>query len=197
MVDQEKCRNAKRIHSSASLHLCISGRSNISLAVNLILLVLGMLALSYAAVPLYRLFCQTTGYGGTTQESSQAPSTISNRVITVRFNADIERNIPWKFAPGEAQKQVKIGEQSITHFSARNVSDKAVTGRAMYNVIPFSAGAYFTKIACFCFKEQTLAPHQEVNMPVVFYIDPAILNDPEINAIKTITLSYTFFEVKK
>ena len=167
---------------------------NTSLAVNLLLLVLGMLALSYASVPLYRLFCQATGYGGTTQESTQAPSIISDRVITVRFNADIERNMPWQFVPGEAEQRVKVGQQSITHFTARNLSDKAVTGRAVYNVIPFSAGAYFTKIACFCFKEQTLAPHQQVNMPVVFYIDPAIMDDPEMKAVKTITLSYTFFQ---
>ena len=174
-----------------------ASRKNLSLAINLIAMVFGMLALSYASVPLYRLFCQVTGYGGTTQESLHAPVAAIERVMTVRFNADKDPMLPWEFTPGETQRDVKVGEQAMTYFTAHNLSDTPITGRAVYNVVPFSAGAYFVKIACFCFKEQTLQPHQKINMPVVFYVDPSLANDPEMKDIKTITLSYTFFEVKK
>ncbi len=166
---------------------------NLSLAFNLALIVLGMLALAYASVPLYRLFCKTTGYGGTTQESAHAPDKVFDRVITVRFNADIDPNLPWEFAPGEREVKLKVGAQGFTHFVAKNHSNKAITGRAVYNVVPFAAGSYFVKTACFCFKQQTLQPRQKVNMPVAFYIDPSIMDDPEMKDVSTITLSYTFF----
>ncbi len=172
-------------------------RSNLSLALNLAALVAGMVMLAYASVPLYRLFCQVTGYGGTTQEAKHAPGQISQRQITVDFNADTDPALPWKFRPGERSIRVRVGEQSMTHYVAENLSDQPVKGHAVYNVVPFSAGSYFVKIECFCFKEQTLAPHAKVDMPVVFYIDPAILADPDMNDVKTITLSYTFFPIKK
>lgn len=171
--------------------------NNRSLALNLLLIVAGMLALSYASVPLYRMFCKVTGYGGTTQESAHAPQRVSDRVVTVRFNADTERGLVWDFKPGEGSVKARIGQQILTHFTARNLSDHAITGRAAYNVIPFSAGPYFVKITCFCFNEQTLQPGQQIAMPVVFYIDPSMLDDPEMNEVRIITLSYTFFEVKK
>jgi cytochrome c oxidase assembly protein subunit 11 len=166
---------------------------NSNLAFNLAALVVGMLMLAYASVPLYRLFCQVTGYGGTTQESKHAPDRVYDRSFTVDFNADTAPGLPWHFAPGEHSIRINVGQQAMTHFIAENLTNKPITGRAVYNVLPFSAGAYFNKIQCFCFTEQTLAPHQRVSMPVLFFIDPAILTDPDMKNVKTITLSYTFF----
>jgi cytochrome c oxidase assembly protein subunit 11 len=155
--------------------------------------VIGMLGLTAAAVPLYRLFCQATGYGGTTQRAEAAPEQGLERTITVRFNADVDPDLPWSFAPEQRQVEVRIGEQSLAFYRARNRSDHAVVGQATYNVTPFKAGPYFSKIACFCFEEQVLQPGQEVDMPVSFYVDPAILDDRNTRDVHTITLSYTFF----
>ncbi len=155
-----------------------------------------MLMLAYASVPLYRLFCQVTGYGGTTQKSFSAPDKVFDRTITVDFNADIDPALPWQFKPSQKKVKVKVGEQMLVHYEAKNLSNKPVTGNATYNVLPFSAGVYFAKIECFCFKEQTLAAGQRVDMPISFYIDPAIMDDPEMKDLTTITLSYTFFPVK-
>lgn len=166
---------------------------NLSLAFNLAVLAAGMLMLAYASVPLYRLFCQVTGYGGTTRAAAHAPAVTYGRTMTVRFNADTDPHLPWKFYPGEKNHTVKVGEEALTYFVAENTSDRQVTGRAVYNVVPHKAGQYFAKIECFCFTEQTLQPKQKVDMPVSFYIDPAIMNDPELDTVKTITLSYTFF----
>ena len=168
-------------------------QKNRSLAFNLAALALGMAMLAYASVPLYRLFCQVTGYGGTTQKGEYAATKVLDQPITIRFNADIAPNLPWKFAPGEPQRTLKIGAQGLTYYVAENNSDEPVTGRAIYNVVPHEAGQYFVKIACFCFDEQTLQPHEKVNMPVSFYIDPAIADDPDLQNVHTITLSYTFF----
>jgi cytochrome c oxidase assembly protein subunit 11 len=155
--------------------------------------VIGMLGLTAAAVPLYRLFCQATGYGGTTQRAEAAPDQGLDRTITVRFNADVDPDLPWSFAPEQRQVEVRIGEQSLAFFRARNRSDHAIVGQATYNVTPFKAGPYFSKIACFCFEQQVLQPGQEVDMPVSFYVDPAILDDRNTQDVHTITLSYTFF----
>lgn len=171
-------------------------KPNTRLALNALALAVAMLALAYASVPLYRLFCQVTGFGGTTQEGKHAPGAVGNRHITILFNADTDQNLNWDFKPGERQMQVKIGEQSLTHYVAENRDNVPVTGHAVYNVVPHGAGQYFVKIACFCFQQQTLKPHQKVNMPVSFYVDPAILTDPEMKGIGTITLSYTFFAQK-
>ncbi|MFW0777585.1 MAG: cytochrome c oxidase assembly protein [Rickettsiales bacterium] len=168
-------------------------KNNRSLAFNLVALATGMLMLAYASVPLYRLFCQVTGYGGTTQQADHAPTKILDRPITIRFNADIDPKLPWKFAAGEPKRTIKIGQQGLTYYVAENNSDKPVIGRAIYNVVPHEAGQYFVKIDCFCFEEQTLQPGEKVNMPVSFYIDPAIVDDPDIKDVNTITLSYTFF----
>jgi len=170
--------------------------SNKNFALNLAAAALGMLLLAYASVPLYRLFCQATGYNGTTREAVALPGHVFDREITITFNADVAPGMPWEFAPGEKSVKVKVGAQGITHYVAHNLSDKPVTGRAVYNVVPLTAGAYFVKIACFCFKEQTLAPHARANMPISFYIDPAIMDDPQMKDVKMITLSYTFFQVK-
>lgn len=165
------------------------------MAANLLALVAGMVMLAYASVPLYRMFCKVTGYGGTTQEAKSAPGSISQRVINIEFNSDIDPALNWEFMPGERSHKVKIGEQALTYFTAHNLENHPVTGRAAYNVVPFKAGIYFNKIECFCFTEQTLAAGQKVHMPVSFFIDPAMLSDPDMDDVKTITLSYTFFPV--
>ncbi len=169
---------------------------NTTLALNLCLIVVGMLGLAYASVPLYRMFCNFTGYGGTTREGTMAGIKAGSRVFTITFNADTDPGLPWHFAPGVAELKTHVGEQTLTHFTAKNLTHERITGHATYNVIPFGAGPYFTKIECFCFKEQTLEPGQEVSMPVLFYVDPAINSDPDMKDVKTITLSYTFFPVK-
>ena len=170
---------------------------NNRLAVNLFAMAAGMLMLAYASVPLYRLFCEVTGYGGTPKKASYAPQNISERTINIEFNADIDPGLNWEFKPGERSHKVKIGEQALTYYIAHNRENQPVTGRAVYNVVPFKAGMYFSKIECFCFTEQTLTANQKVDMPVSFFIDPAMLNDPDMDDVKTITLSYTFFPAKK
>ena len=169
------------------------------IVINLLVLVTGMFLLAYASVPLYRLFCASTGYGGTTREGSVSsePRKVYDRIINVTFNADIDPSLAWHFAPLQKSIPVKVGQSALAHFEATNLTQSPITGRATYNVLPFQAGSYFVKVACFCFKEQTLAGGQRVDMPVSFYIDPAMMNDPEMADVKTITLSYTFFPVKK
>ncbi len=172
-------------------------RKNLSLAINLAAIVAGMALLAYASVPLYRLFCAVTGYGGTTQTATVARANVSDQSITVRFNADISPELNWKFAPGEKRNLIKIGEAALTYYVAENMENHDVKGHATYNVVPHKAGQYFVKVACFCFEEQTLNARQKVNMPVSYYIDPAILDDPEMKDVQTITLSYTFFPLKE
>lgn len=172
-------------------------KSNIRLAVNLSMIVLGMAMLAYASVPLYRLFCQVTGYGGTTVQAETLPTTVSDRKIKVTFNADISKKLPWEFKPGERLVEANVGEQMLTYYTAENLTQQPVSGHATYNVVPHKAGPYFAKIECFCFERQTLEPGQHVNMPISFYIDPAILDDPEMDDVQTITLSYTFFPVEE
>jgi len=166
---------------------------NLSFAFNLGALVVGMVMLAYASVPLYRLFCQVTGYGGTTQQAAHTTGEVFDRTMTITFNADHDQSLPWSFKPGENKNVVKVGEQGLTYYIAENNSDKPVTGMATYNVVPHKAGQYFVKIACFCFEKQTLGARQKVDMPVSFYIDPAIMDDPDLKHVNTITLSYTFF----
>lgn len=159
-------------------------------------IVTGMLGLSYAAVPLYQLFCQVTGYGGTTQRAEQAPDTVLNRKIEVRFDANTGRGLGWNFRPVQRTIELKIGDSALAFYRAENVSNKRITGTATFNVTPEAAGSYFSKIECFCFTEQTLEAGASVDMPVTFFVDPEIVNDPEARNIKEITLSYTFFPVK-
>ena len=156
-----------------------------------------MLGLTAAAVPLYRLFCQVTGYGGTTQVAEALPAAPLERTIKVRFNAEVDPELPWTFQPAQREVEVRIGEQSLAYYRARNRSDHAIVGQAVYNVTPFKAGPYFDKIACFCFEEQLLQPGEEVDMPVSFFVDPAILDDPNTGDVRTITLSYTFFMLER
>ncbi len=152
----------------------------------------GMVGMAYAAVPLYSLFCQVTGYGGTTQRTTQYADRVLDRDITIRFDANTA-GVPWKFEPVARSVTIKIGETTQAHYTATNMSDKPVTGRATFNVTPELAGAYFNKIECFCFTDTTLKPGETLDMPVVFYVDPDIVDLPEMKDVKTITLSYTMF----
>lgn len=160
------------------------------------LLVCSMTGLAFASVPLYRLFCQVTGFAGTTQRASadRVPGD-TGRTISVRFDANTSPALPWRFEPVDHRRTIPIGARNIALFTARNLSDHAVTGQAVFNVTPTQAGQYFTKIQCFCFTEQHLAAGQEVQMPVVFFVDPRILADPDTRDISEITLSYTFYPV--
>ncbi len=158
---------------------------------------LAMLGLGYASVPLYQLFCQVTGYGGTTQRADATTAAgikIAGKSVTVRFDANVARDMPWDFKAMQVKQEVRIGQRQMARYQARNLSGQAVTGTAIFNVSPEQAGKYFNKIQCFCFTEQTLQPGQEIPMPVIYYVDPAILDDPAAKDIAEITLSYTFNE---
>jgi cytochrome c oxidase assembly protein subunit 11 len=157
----------------------------------------GMVGLSYAAVPLYQLFCQVTGFGGTTQRADAAPQQAMDQTVRVQFDANTSSNLDWAFHPVQESVTVRIGEQNLAFYKATNTSDKPLTGTAVFNVTPVQAGAYFNKIQCFCFTEQLLEPGQSIDMPVSFFVDPALLNDPDAAGIKEITLSYTFYPVDK
>jgi cytochrome c oxidase assembly protein subunit 11 len=150
-------------------------------------------ALVSAAVPLYRLYCQATGYGGTTQTATAAPGAAAG-LITVRFNADTATDLPWTFKPAQGPVTIHLGEQVTVFFEATNPTNRTITGHATFNVTPDKAGEYFAKIQCFCFTEQTLAPGETAMMPVTFFVDPEIAKDPLTDEVGTITLSYTFFE---
>ena len=158
-----------------------------------------MLGLAYAAVPLYRRFCAATGFAGTTQRAATIAGIhpVAGRTMKIRFDANISPGMPWQFAPAQPGVTVQIGAQNMAYFHAASLSAAATTGSARYNVTPDVAGKYFTKIQCFCFNEQTLRAGQSVDMPVVFYVDPAILNDPIARKVDEITLSYTFYPVDK
>jgi cytochrome c oxidase assembly protein subunit 11 len=156
-----------------------------------------MLGLGYASVPLYRLFCQVTGFGGTTMiasesQAAQASAAATGQRISIRFDGSTAMGMPWTFQPSQATDTVTIGERDIATFVARNNSDQPITGTATFNVTPEQAGKYFNKIQCFCFTEQTLAPGQEITMPVLYFVDPAMLEDPNMKGVEQITLSYTF-----
>ncbi len=154
-----------------------------------------MVGLSFASVPLYRIFCQVTGWGGTTQVSQLTPNVVLDRTVTVKFNADTERNFMWDFVPEQKDITVHIGAQALVSYKARNKASKTITGTSVYNVSPPKVGKYFHKTECFCFQEQTLTAGDQISMPVVFYIDPAFDTDPYMDDVQWITLSYTFYEV--
>ncbi|HVR91367.1 MAG TPA: cytochrome c oxidase assembly protein [Novosphingobium sp.] len=173
-------------------------RSNRKVGTIALLGALAMLGMGYAAVPLYRMFCQATGLGGTTQRASEAQASavqVAAKTISIRFDGNVASGMPWTFGPEQVTQQVRIGQRSLAFFKARNDSDKPVTGIASFNVEPERAGIYFNKIHCFCFNQQTLQPGQQVDMPVQYYVDPAILKDAEAQGIEQITLSYTFHKV--
>lgn len=153
-----------------------------------------MVSLSFAAVPMYDWFCKVTGYGGTITQADQAADEILDRVITVRFDANTDRGMDWAFKPVQQTMDIRIGETGLAFYEATNPTDRTIAGTASFNVAPFSAGGYFSKIECFCFSEQVLAPGQTVQMPVTFFVDPEIVEDDEAKLVHTITLSYTFHE---
>lgn len=168
---------------------------NVRLGMSALMLAAGMLALGFASVPLYRIFCQVTGFNGTTQRVSAAEASqvaVSDRVMSIRFDANKDPDLPWEFRPEHSTDRVRLGERDIAIFVAKNTSDKPITGAASFNVEPEQTGQYFNKIQCFCFTEQTLQPGEEVRMPVLFYVDPALADDENAKAVEQITLSYTF-----
>ena len=163
-------------------------------------IVIGMLGLSYASVPLYRLFCQATGFGGTAKINTDFVEKmdkleVKDKYVTIKFNANLSDNMPWVFQPSQKELKILVGETALGFYKAYNPTDKPIIGIATYNVTPQKAGYYFNKIQCFCFEEQRLKPNEFIEMPVFFFIDPEILTDPKTANIDTITLSYTFFNV--
>ncbi|MCW2393950.1 MULTISPECIES: cytochrome c oxidase assembly protein [unclassified Sphingobium] len=177
--------------------------SNRKTALLAALVAVAMLGLGFAAVPLYRLFCQVTGFGGTTQrvDAAEAAQAVSlqtqGRQLSIRFDSNIGGGIPWEFYPEKRRVTVGVGGKSMAIFIAKNTSNKPVTGRAVFNVTPEYVGKYFSKVQCFCFTEQTLQPGQQVRMPVLFYVDKAFLDDSDGKDVQEITLSYTFYPVEK
>ncbi|MEQ9489322.1 MAG: cytochrome c oxidase assembly protein [Alphaproteobacteria bacterium] len=157
----------------------------------------GMVGLSFASVPLYNLFCRVTGYGGTTQVALDESQTVIDRKITVRFDSSLSRDLPWTFHPAQRSMTMNVGENAVAFYVAENKSDHPATGQATFNVTPLQAGQYFVKVECFCFTEQRLEAGQSVNMPVAFYVDPAMVDDPDLAYVETITLSYTMFPLEE
>ena len=171
-------------------------RSNRIVALSCLAFFGGMVGMAYAAVPLYAMFCQMTGYGGTTQRVTQYSDTILDRKITVRFDANVSGGLPWDFKPVHRDVTMRIGETTQIAYTAENIFDVPTAGRASFNVSPPLAGSYFNKVECFCFTDTTLKPGEKIDMPVVFYIDPSIVEQAELANLKTITLSYTFFPIE-
>ncbi len=151
-------------------------------------------ALAFASVPLYNLFCRVTGFGGTTNVAETGSDEILDQTILIRFDASLAGGMEWEFAAPDAPMEIRIGETGMARYTATNPTDRTLAGTATYNVTPFAAGPYFSKIACFCFTEQILEPGESIQMPVTFFVDPAIVDDPEASLIPAITLSYTFYE---
>lgn len=186
----------------AMSHTDDSARRNLRVGVLAFAGALFMLGLGYAAVPLYEMFCRVTGFGGTTMvasesQAAQAAARVTGQTISIRFDASTGAGIPWIFRPSQPTDTVVIGERDIATYVARNDGSKPITGMATFNVEPQQAGQYFNKIQCFCFTEQTLEPGQEVIMPVLYYVDPAMLDDPDMKGVEQITLSYTFHRRKE
>jgi len=171
-------------------------RRNRQVATRAALFMFFMLGVAFASVPLYRAFCQATGFGGTPRRAESAPGAVAGE-IGVRFDANINAALPWEFRPEQTVIKIHPGERTTISYFAHNMSARQTTGRAIFNVSPDLAGQYFSKIECFCFTEQTLRPGQKVHMPVVFFVDPQIRKDPATKNISEITLSYTFYPVEK
>lgn len=193
--------NIQRCYSKATIE-----RKSKNMLLYLVALVFAMVGCSYAAVPLYRRFCQATGYGGTVQRRESVEEkiarhakdgTVTTRDIVVQFNADVADGMPWKFIPTQREVRVKPGESALAFYTAENRSSTPITGVSTYNVTPMKAAIYFNKIQCFCFEEQRLLPGEQIDMPVFFYIDPEFETDPKMDGINNLILSYTFFKVSE
>ncbi|XP_065898565.1 cytochrome c oxidase assembly protein ctaG-like [Dysidea avara] len=199
---QRQSRHTMKYHEILRRYSTIQEKTrkiNVSVMLYITAVAIVVLGMSYAAVPLYRLFCQATGYGGTVYvvtdtEKVEAMKPVKERELTIKFNADTSPKLRWKFKPHQSEIMVVPGETALAFYSATNLTDRPITGIATYNVIPFEAGQYFHKVQCFCFEEQRLNPNEQVDMPVFFYIDPEFDDDPAVVKIDTIMLSYTFFE---
>jgi cytochrome c oxidase assembly protein subunit 11 len=166
--------------------------SNAALGLTCLAVFVAMVGMAFASVPLYRAFCQATGFYGTAKRATSAPSVVSNRTVTVRFDTNV-RGLSWRFEPVQPSQTMRLGENKLAFFRATNTGDKAVTGRAIYNVTPLPAGPYFSKLECFCFKNQTIAPGETVEFPVVYFVDPRYGTNADTKGAPEITLSYTFF----
>jgi cytochrome c oxidase assembly protein subunit 11 len=169
---------------------------NTRLAWTMVAVVGGMLGLAYASVPLYEIFCRTTGFGGTPLVAQAGDRPVLDRTVTVRFDSNVDPNMPWRFEPAERSVKVRLGEEKLVYFRATNVSQRPIVGTATYNVTPERTAGWFDKVQCFCFTEQLLKPGQSVDMPVLFFVDPEMNKDRRYDDINTITLSYTFYEAK-
>ena len=170
-------------------------KNNLKITFSLIFLVSFMFFLTFAAVPLYKLFCQVTGYGGTPKiVNVKDQINISEKKIKIEFNSDVNKKLNWSFKPEQRSMESKIGDSILAFYKAKNNGNKSITGIATYNILPFEAAQYFNKVDCFCFENQTLEPGEEVLLPVNFYIDPKILDDPSVKHLNSIVLSYTFFQ---
>lgn len=172
-------------------------RSNRIVALSCASFFVAMIGVAYAAVPLYQMFCQVTGYGGTTQRVEQMSDTILDQTVKVRFDANVSGGLPWDFKPVQREVTVRIGETTIINYEAKNISDRPTAGRATFNVSPDLTGSYFNKVQCFCFTDTTLAAGETMEMPVMFFVDPDIVKEKDLKGLKTITLSYTFFPLDK
>lgn len=169
---------------------------NARLGRRLVLLTAGMGGLAYASAPLYDLFCRTTGFGGRPLVAQSGDRPILDRTVAVRFDSNVDSGLPWRFEPLQREVKVRLGEEHLAHYRVTNVSQRALVGTSTYNVTPEHAGPWFNKLQCFCFTEQLLLPGQSVDMPVVFFVDPELDKDRRYDNIRTVTLSYTFFEAK-
>ncbi len=182
--------------SQSSDHQKDMATRNKRLALSMFMIVFGMVGLSFASVPLYRIFCQITGIGGTTQVADAAPDVVLDRRVTVQFNTMTAPDLPWNFYPLEKAVSIQVGESRLTAYEAINQSDRYTAGMATFNVTPLKAGKYFNKVQCFCFENQPLEAGQTAQFPVSFFVDPAFVDDPDMDDVTTITLSYTFFPLK-
>jgi len=181
--------NGGRQNAGAKRHLAIAAICTVVVG--------GMVGLSFAAVPLYRLYCQVSGHAGSTQAAEQAVDDVSARTVTVRFDSNVASNLPWDFVPEQRELKVKLGEPNLAFFKATNHSDHTLTGKAEFNVAPDISAPYFDKLQCFCINEQTLAPGQSADLAVSFYIDPQFAEDDDTKSLSEVTLSYTFYPVAK
>lgn len=171
------------------------GGRHYTVAVVCSVIAFAMVGASFAAVPLYRLYCQVTGYAGTTQRAEKASDVVLDRTITVHFDSNVASDLPWEFVPAQHKIDVKLGESTLAFYRATNTSDRPVVGTAVFNVTPEASGIYFNKVECFCFTEQRLEPGESMDMPVSFYVDPKFVDDPDTVKLSEITLSYTFYQV--
>ena len=172
-----------------------SGKQDLKVALSCVGMFVFMIGMAYAAVPLYDLFCRVTGFGGTTQVADQESDVILDRIVTIRFDGNVNRGLSWSFKPEQRSVDLNVGETGQLAYVAQNIGEDSTVGTSTFNVTPLAAGAYFNKIQCFCFTEQPLEAGESVEMPVIFFVDPDIDKDPELAHVKEITLSYTFFPV--